>query len=70
MDNIINGKGFPGCKHTNESALQAIFSSITSLILIIHVLIMVSILVLQFYFKFKSKITKLKTIISYQFETI
>ena len=42
MDNIINGKGFPGCKHTNESALQAIFSSITSLILIVHVLIMVS----------------------------
>ena len=38
------GKAFPGCKHTGDSALNAIFSSVTSLVLIMHMIIMVSVL--------------------------
>ena len=38
------GKAFPGCKHTTDSAFSAIFSSVTSLVLIVHMIIMVRIL--------------------------
>ena len=37
-------KAFPGCKHTTDSAFNSIFSSVTSLILIVHMIIMVSML--------------------------
>ena len=36
-------RAFPGCKHTSDSAFSAIFSSMTSLVLIVHLIIMVSI---------------------------
>ena len=35
-------KAFPGCKHTTDSAFNSIFSSVTSMILIVHMIIMVS----------------------------
>ena len=37
-------KAFPGCKHTTDSAFNSIFSSVTSLILIVHMIIVVSML--------------------------
>ena len=35
-------KAFPGCKHTTDSAFNSIFNSITSLVLIVHMIFMVS----------------------------